>query len=173
MRECAHDAVLLGVRAHDCGVHGEVAALGMASHVERAVERRSSLLQVLLGRHLRGHGTLEGHVEIFLPAHECGIRPAESDVGAAIGQEEGHRCELLLSCLVERRPIPSDAHTAKARVRADREKQVAAALGIPAIAEHLLEALRPHELRDRSALPGRESRHVEQQAPGQAIVGEP
>ena len=173
MRECAHDAVLLGVRAHDRGVHRKVAPFGMTSHVERAVERRSSLLQVLLSRHLRGHGALEGHVEIFLPAHEGRVRSAKGDIGGAIWEQKRRCSELLFGRVVKRRAIPGDAHPTEARVGANGEEQVAPAVWIPAIAEHLLEILRPQKLPNRSPLPRCNARHLMQQPLRQAIVGEP
>ena len=126
----------------------------MATHIQLTRRASRHFVQICGCLLLRGHGAQIGHVEIFLPAHDGGIRTAKRDVGCAVGQTEGHGGKLLLAHLIRSESKIAQAAGTKPRARAHREQQIATTLLVPARTEHALEVLRTQQLVQRDAAHG-------------------
>ena len=116
VREYAPDALPVHGHAHGGGVHREVSAFGMTTHVQRAGRQLGNIVYICGSLLLGGNGTQEGHVEVFLPAHNGGISPAKRDIGRTVGKPKRHGGELLLAHVV--RPEPQDGQAARPKPRA-------------------------------------------------------
>ena len=72
----------------------------MAAQPQRQRARLVERLHIGDGIALRGHLSIEGHVEVFLPADDRVVRTPEGGERRAVREEEGDRGKLLL-----RRPV--------------------------------------------------------------------
>ena len=136
MREDANEPRGDRVRAGAGRVDGKVAALGVPSHVERALHQARDALKIVRRGTLRGHAGLEGHVEVLSPAHQRVVGPTKGDVGAARGKEQRAGGELLLGRLVEVLDVVADASPAQAGARRHADEQAREAVRVPEALRH-------------------------------------
>ena len=104
---------LLNVRrASRGGKNRQISALGVTTQTQRHSVFRRHLPDIVLRQQLGGDGLLEGHVEIFLPAHQRPVCPPESNKRRAVREQECHGRELRL--LLRDELIPVQHHFAPA-----------------------------------------------------------
>ena len=154
MREGGSDAGVRRLVAHGGGIGGEVASLGVTSHIDPALGERRGSLEVADGARLRGHARLEGHVEVFLPADDGVVGTAERDVDVSRGKAQRTRRELLLAIEIGLRDVVAETNRPEARARNDGAEQPDEPLGVPEPEGEPLEPVGAIEVDDRHALMG-------------------
>ena len=77
--------------------------------MERTGECGGQFLQILRSKLLGRDVVQEGHVEIFLPAHQGVVCAPENQVSAAVAEEEGHGGELGIFLRNKNIPIEGQA----------------------------------------------------------------
>ena len=94
------DALASPTAARRRGVDGEVAALGVAAHVDLAARRLAGLLEIFEGALLGAHHRV-AHGEVLAPAGEGVVGAAEGNVGDVARELHAEGAELLARLVVE------------------------------------------------------------------------
>ena len=121
----------------------------MAHHTDGALVQLSRPLQIEDGRLLSGNRGLPGHIEVFLPAHKCAVRPPEPDAQGAVRHVVTGGGELQFLLLI--RQGDEMVHADGAEAMGVRHGQKLSLPSVKIRHNRFLHQLHPFRLRKRPA----------------------
>ena len=97
---------------------------------------------------LRRNARQERHVEIFLPADQCGVRAAKNDAGGVVVRIKGDGGELFLALFARFFGKVAGLHSPKARAGGKRGQQAPVFRRVAHVAEQRFKAFRAQKIPD-------------------------